>query len=183
MLGQIANTGNLTGTSQDLVNIETAAVFGPLTLQAEYTANWITNAAQAPPLNGVPAAGSVGTFFGQGAYVQALFFLTGEHRTWDRGNASFNRVIPNEPFFWLPGGGGQCGLGAWELAIRYAYLDLTNKGINGGVLNDTTVGLNWYLNPNAKFQFNYDALTRAATGGGHRSDLIQAAGARLAFDF
>ncbi len=184
LLAQIANTGVLTGNSQYLWNIGTAAVCGPWTVEAEATANWITNAAQLAALNGVPPAGHVGTYFAQGAYVQVLYFLTGDNRTYDKYSATLNRVIPLEPFFWVDG----CrkwlfGTGAWEVGVRYSYLDMTNKGINGGLLNDVTVGLNWYLNPNAKIQWNYDVITRAATGGGHPSDVIQGLGTRLSFDF
>ena len=54
--------------------------------------------------------------------------------------------------------------------------------INGGILNSMTFGVNWFLNPNLKFQFNYDITYRsqvAQTDPGW----INAAGVRAAFDF
>jgi phosphate-selective porin OprO/OprP len=47
------------------------------------------------------------------------------------------------------------GIGAWELAARWLYLDLTDRQIQGGELQDLTVGLNWYVNPYCKCVFNY----------------------------
>ena len=45
--------------------------------------------------------------------------------------------------------------GAWQLAARYSYLDLTDEGIRGGILSDITAGMNWYLFPNTRAMFNY----------------------------
>ncbi|MFM8220119.1 MAG: porin, partial [Planctomycetaceae bacterium] len=47
------------------------------------------------------------------------------------------------------------GWGAWEVAGRWSYIDLNSRDIQGGRLNDATLGLNWYLTANAKVQFNY----------------------------
>ena len=53
------------------------------------------------------------------------------------------------------GAPNECGYGAWQVGIRYNYLNLNDKGIDGGVLDDITLGLNWFINPNMKFQWNY----------------------------
>jgi phosphate-selective porin OprO/OprP len=83
-----------------------------------------------------------------GAYAQAGYFLTGEIRPYNRTNGVFGRVKPLDNF-------GHGGCGAWELAARWSYLDLNDEDIAGGRLNDVTVGVNWYLNSNTKFQFNW----------------------------
>ena len=44
---------------------------------------------------------------------------------------------------------------AWEVAARYSYLNLNDGPIQGGVLSGLTLGLNWYLNTNLKFQFDW----------------------------
>ncbi|MBM3965555.1 MAG: hypothetical protein FJ308_10910 [Planctomycetes bacterium] len=44
--------------------------------------------------------------------------------------------------------------GAWQIGARYNYLDLNDSGFKGGVLHNQTYGLNWFLNPNMKCQFN-----------------------------
>jgi phosphate-selective porin OprO/OprP len=175
-LPAIANTGAINCDSQDELGAELAAVCGPLTVQAEYYANFLNGAT-------TPATGNVGTMFTQGCYVQLLCFLTGEHTNYQTSEGRLTRVKVREPFFLVNGCNGVAhGTGAWEVGVRYSYLDLTNRGIYGGVLHDLTVGLNWYLNDNAKLQWNYDLTHRSDTG--RNSDgLISAFGMRMAFDF
>lgn len=83
-----------------------------------------------------------------GAYAYAGYFLTGEVRPYNREGGVFGRVRPLRNF-------ANCAGGAWEVAARWSYLDLNDRNIAGGRLNDVTCGLNWYLNPRTKFQFNY----------------------------
>ena len=47
------------------------------------------------------------------------------------------------------------GPGAWELAARYSYLELDSSGIDGGILHDWTLGLNWYLSHNVRAMLGY----------------------------
>ena len=65
--------------------------------------------------------------------------------------------------------------------MRFSYLDLNNKGIQGGQIYDWTVGLNWYLNPNMKCQLNYIAEHRDAPGV--TPGWINGVGVRVAYDF
>jgi phosphate-selective porin len=60
------------------------------------------------------------------------------------------------------------GHGAWQVGVRYNYLNLDDKGIDGGFLNDLTLGLNWYINPNMKFQWNFSATERHSRGAWQR---------------
>lgn len=83
-----------------------------------------------------------------GAYAQVAWILTGEHRPYKYKSGVLGRVIPDHPF-------GKCGIGAWEIAGRWSYLDLNDENILGGRVNDLSLGMNWYLNKNTKFQFNY----------------------------
>jgi phosphate-selective porin OprO/OprP len=177
LLNSLANTGAFGASTQELLNLEAAAVMGPLTFQAQYIANVVRGATTA-------AGQPVGAVYFPGFYAEVLWFLTGEVRPYNRKLARFERVRPNEPFFWVPGRSScSCfGKGAWELGVRYEEIDLTDKGINGGYLRGVTLGLNWYLNPNVKIQWNYDVTHRSDTGT-NSDGTIQAFGTRLAFDF
>jgi phosphate-selective porin OprO/OprP len=128
LLNLVANTGLINASSQNLFNLETAAVAGPLTIQAEYTANVINNAS-------VGTGPNMGNLYFGAYYAEALLFLTGESRTWNVKNAFFNRVQPLRPLRLKPLDGDGIGLGAWEIAARYSYVDLSNKAIQAGRLD------------------------------------------------
>ena len=44
-------------------------------------------------------------------------------------------------------------MGAWQVGVLYNHLDLTDQGLNGAILDNLTAGLNWFWNPNMKWQF------------------------------
>ena len=71
--------------------------------------------------------------------------------------------------------------GAWQVGVRYSWIDLNDNSIPGGVVNGVTFGLNWYLNPNLKFQWNYDIADRDVNGSS--DGLVHSFGMRTAFDF
>jgi phosphate-selective porin OprO/OprP len=171
----------LAGQSQDMVIPELAMVLGPFNLQAEYLGTWVHDVAY--PLTG-PARAPRGTAFFQGAYVQALYFLTGESRPYNRKEGVFTRVIPFENFFLVRGENGCLarGLGAWQVGARYSYLDLDDAGIGGGIVHDLTLGLNWFWNPNVKWQFNY-SIARRDVPGAVGNGIVQGFGTRFAMDF
>jgi phosphate-selective porin OprO/OprP len=174
-----ANTGVINGSGgmQD-INLESANVFGPLTVVAEYNFHWSQDAF-------LPGQPSVGTLFYSGGYVEVLYFLTGENNTYIRESGLFDRVVPRKNAYWVQGQRGapnEWGWGAWQVGIRYNYLNLNDKGIDGGALNDITLGLNWFINPNMKFQWNYSITDRHLPPG--KSDgTIQGFGTRFAFDY
>lgn len=184
LLNLIANTGPITTRSQDIFNLECAAVNGPLTFQAEYLNNQINNAQ--PPGFLAP----LGTLMYQGYYVEGLCFLTGESRKWNQKFYIFDRVNPKRPLKFNKKDGSDCqscddaasGYGAFEVGVRYTYLDLSSQGFYSARLDNVTVGLNWYLNPNSKIQFNYDFLHRSDTNTPAQGN-VHALGIRTAFDF
>lgn len=175
LLNVLADTGVFPGQSQSLMVLESAVVLGQFSVQGEYTVSRVNDAA-------LPGGGAGDLLF-QGGYVEVLYFLTGENRRYNRRRGAFDRVIPYENFFLVRGEDGQqhYGMGAWELAARYSAVDLTDRGIQGGVLHDLTLGVNWYLTPNAKVQWNYDVVRRSATGGADGT--IHGLGVRMALDF
>ncbi|MFN0051914.1 MAG: porin [Planctomycetales bacterium] len=125
----------------------------------------------------------------QSAYVYVSYFLTGEYRPFQkmdsmfqRRTAVFDRVIPDTNF--LKGAnspGTPRGIGAFEVAARWSYLDLTDQGILGGRLNELTVGLNWYMNPYTRVTLNYiKSFLDKAPFGNSNADIY---GMRFGFDF
>lgn len=175
-----ASTGILFGDDEQWVNGELVGVIGPWTVQAEYLVSGLQDARAA-------AAGPFGnTVTYQGGYIQVFRFLTGEHDHYNKRLGLLERVIPYENAFFLrDADGGLChGRGAWQVGARYNYLDLNDGSINGGILHDMTYGLNWFLNPNMKIQFNYSATYRDAALDGNRGDgWIHGWGVRLSHDF
>ena len=79
-------------------------------------------------------------------YGQISYFLTGERRSYKNLLSGFGSVKPNNNY-------GENGWGAIELAVRLSSMDLTTA--NAGTLEDVTIGINWYLNPNTRVMFNY----------------------------
>jgi phosphate-selective porin OprO/OprP len=177
LVNVLVDTGFLKTTSEDLMGLEAFLNLGSLTIQAEYQSAWCQNTAR-----DITSKDNVGTTFFGGYYVQALYWLTGEYTRWDKKAAAPTRYVPNNPFFLVSGPDGWInGTGAWQVGLRWSQLDLNSRGINGGMLDDLTVGVNWILNPNAKFQFNYDWERRYGLSAGNGN--MQALGMRMQFDF
>jgi phosphate-selective porin OprO and OprP len=167
-------------SGETLLVPELVLVLGPFTLQTEYFATWAHDTTF--PITPVTARVNRGTAFFQGYYVEALYFLTGEHRVYDRRYPRFDRVVPHENAFFVDGCDGLlCGSGAWQVGARYSWIDLSDSGINGGEVHDLTLGLNWFLNPNMKVQWNY-SIARRNLGLGS-DGTVQGFGMRLAMDF
>jgi phosphate-selective porin OprO/OprP len=122
-------------------NLEAALVMGPLSVQSELFATRVDDVGQ--------------DFYG--GYVYGSYFLTGENRAYKVSSAAFDRVKPLENFWIVNTPEGRCvGTGAWELAFRYSFLDITGTAdAESGVQNDITLGVNWYWNPYTRMMFNY----------------------------
>ena len=175
-----ADTGTFFADEQQMIGAEAAMNLGSLTLQAEYMGS---NNTDARPLTGPGAFGDV---YVEGFYVQAMYFLTGEHRVYEKERGAFTRVTPLENWFLVRTDEGLChGLGAWQVGARYSKLDLNDTAINGGVIQDVTLGLNWFWNPNMKWQFNYVVMDREAPAsvGAAGNGTVHGAGIRFAHDF
>jgi len=148
-------------------------VLGPVTLQAEGAGQFLT---QAVAPNGQPQ----GVVFYHGGYVEALYFLTGEHQEYLKREGVFGRVVPKHDYH-LKKNDPYRAFGAWQVGVRFSYLDLNDKAIQGGQIYDWTVGLNWFLNPNMKFQLNYIVEHRDMPGVA--VGWINGFGLRAAYDF
>ncbi len=132
---RLVDTGDIADyDSQTLYNFEAATVFGPFSLQGEYTKTNVDNGGEDPSYDGW--------------YVYGSWFITGEHRPYKGSNGTFGRVKPKSVV-------GKGGHGAWEVAARYSSINLDDSGIEGGEESNVTLGLNWYATPNIRFMGNY----------------------------
>lgn len=187
----LLNTGLLfSRDAQQIANLEFASAWGRWTFAAEACASWVPNAFTGglPGTDGTLPKGvkRAGNYFSEGAYVELLYFLTPDHRGYQKNRPGYARVIPSRTFYFLEGENGLIrSLGAWEVGVRYDYLDLTDKPIDGGMSNAMTFALNWYLNPNTRVQWNYFIMDRRfATVGDARLDgEVQGLGVRFNLDF
>jgi phosphate-selective porin OprO/OprP len=172
------------GNHEWLANPEFVLQYGPFLIQSEYNACWVNGVTNftTPTQSNVAVPSQL--YFSQGAYVEVLYFLTGDHRDYNPRQGVFGRVLPLRNFFFVPT--ENCctawSAGAWQVGARYSWLDLDDNNIHGGTLHDVTLGLNWFLNPNSKIQWNVEYLRREITGGTSSGD-IYGAGVRFAFDF
>jgi len=132
----IVDTGDLETNNAFPFGLELATRRGPVTIQAEYLAS-------------VVDAGDLGSAYLEGAYVSAGWFVTGEHRAYDRSVGQIGGLVPALDFDpW------QRHWGAWELAARVSWLDLSDGQIRGGQLKLFMGGINWYWNRYVRFMFN-----------------------------
>jgi phosphate-selective porin OprO/OprP len=134
--------------------VEAAGVYGPFSLQGEYIRTSLDRDAGAPDLDF------------DGYYVYGSWFNTGESRSYRNKIGEFGRTKPREIV-------GMGGGGAWELALRYSNLDLTDGDFDGGKENNITFGVNWYATPNIRAMFNYIHVDSKKEGVKDNPDIFQ----------
>ncbi len=142
------DTGTFDAKNNNRVGVEAALVYDRFSVQGELIGDFVKR----------KASGVNNPNFG-GAYLYGSYFLTDDHRPYKTSSGAFDKVKPKNPLF-----NGNGGMGAWEVAARYSYLDLDDEGISGGTLNDFTFGLNWYLTTNYRVSFNYVRAHRNGVG-------------------
>jgi len=134
---RLVDTGPVPGKRRNTVNVELATVYGSWSFQGQcYHSSLDANAAGDPE------------FWGYYAFMS--YFITGEHRNYNRSIGVFTGVEPQPVFHPMKG-----EWGAWEIALRHSYLDLNDADISGGKETNFTTGLNWIHNRNVRLMFNY----------------------------
>lgn len=126
----LVNTGFMNTRNMKFWGLEAAGLWGPFIAQAEWNNVHV----------GRQAAENVNF---HGWHVQAGYMLTGESRHYDWKKGTFSSPRPCSP----------CG--AWELALRYSYVNLNKKDVYGGSENNVTLGVNWFYNRNVTVKANY----------------------------
>jgi phosphate-selective porin OprO/OprP len=158
------DTGRIAGAdAYEILATESRLNIGRFQLTGETMVNFLQRDATTP--------GTGSNLFFYGFYVYGSYFLTGEHMPYDRTTGTLERVKPYSNFFLfdrLRGCRDGGGWGAWQIAARYDYIDLTDNDITGGIGHHYTLGLNWHWNAYAKLQTNFilgDIRERGPIGG------------------
>jgi len=129
------DTGEISGADKVIRGgIEASQVRGRFSWQSELLATRVERDA-------APAA----SFWG--AYINASWFLSDDHRNYDLGQGKFAPQDVSNPLF-------NGGWGAFEVAARASYVDLQDVDVNGGRETNLTLGLNWYLNDQLRLTGN-----------------------------
>lgn len=131
----IATTTGASRNTVDVMAVEAAGSFGPAFFQAEYA-----DATYGQPLG---RDQDVKTY-----YVQGSFMLNGGHKPYKAATGVF-------------GSPKVADKGLWELTGRYDYVE--NETLNREVTS-WILGMNYYVNPNLRFMFNYTQGDNEVTG-------------------
>jgi phosphate-selective porin OprO/OprP len=125
----------------------------------------------------------------KGWYVQGAWVITGEPQRYRVDRGAFQSPQPRANF---KAGGDP---GAWEAVARYSVVDLDDapatgaitaaQGIRGGEQKIITLGVNWYLNRNVRFMFNWlnVDVDRLNTAGAQIGQEYDAFAVRSQFNF
>jgi phosphate-selective porin OprO/OprP len=147
-------TGAISAKHAEVIGLEAAAAAGPFYVQGEYYHYMVDRLS---PTSSVANR----TLDFDGGYVEASYTLTGEGHKYNPETGAYGTINPNHPVSLHDG-----GFGAWEVAARFDQIDLnsdvtpgisstTTGGVFGGLQRTYTAGLNWYVNGNVRFMFDY----------------------------
>ena len=124
----------------NIANLEVAFIYNQFSIQGEYHQYNFSHR---------DTAHYQKTNYSSGIYYATFsWMLTGEHRNYSKKKTAFDIVKPKNNF-------GKDGWGAFELAVRASHTDFNVNDLDGGVMDNYTLGLNWYLNPAVKIAANY----------------------------
>ena len=115
------DTGKIPASNQKEIAFETLWTHDGYSVTAEFVRSWVNADRVTNP-----------SFYG--LYVTGGWFITGEHRPYDRNVGYARRAIARHR------------IGAVELTARYSRQDLDDKSVHGGIMDKGTLGVNWYLN-------------------------------------
>ena len=138
----------------NVANFELAYVYKQFSFQGEYHMYNFTH--------GDTANYAKDSYSSAHYYATISWFITGEHRNYSKKKTVFDIIHPKHSF-------GKDGYGAFELAFRYSHTDFNADDFNGGLMDNYTVGLNWYMNSAVKIAANYIYTVSKSFYEGHSS--------------
>jgi len=137
------DTGLISVHDYHVAGLEMSSVLGSLSFQGEYVA-----------LAGVQSDNQ--SLFLQGGYLEVMYWLTGEHRNFNRTQGRYDSVTPKHAFRIGDQGDGRWRIGgAWEVACRVSWFDLDHASLHGGRMTNVTCGLNWNYAFRSRVMLNY----------------------------
>lgn len=142
------DTGKFPASKTDMLGFEAYYRPGATMFGAEYILNQVTS-----PQRGDP--------FFHGGEIFVAYMLTGELRPYKVQGGYFEAISPARSVF----AGGR---GAWELVLRYSYVDMDSGAIQGGKFQRITPMVNWHLSDNVRLEaaYGYSLLDRDGIQGG-----------------
>lgn len=124
------DTGDIPGSHATEVDLEALGVWRQWSLLGEWVRATVDDSAGRRPRFG-------------GAYLTASWIVTGEYRPYERAFSGARSPLPARR------------AGAWEVVGRYAWVDATDRGVDGGELTKWYVGVNWWASQQWKAGLGY----------------------------
>ena len=147
---RLVDTGNLPFADRiDTTGLEAFWLRGPVKLQGEYMRSSVSRG------NGLP------DFRGDGAYLSAVWNLTGE--PWGYKSGTPTTPLPEAP-----------ASGMWQLGARYDIIQLDDGPVQAGQMSAITLGANWYLRSNFKVSLNHAMVESTRNGVDDNPNITEA---------
>ena len=125
------DTGTFAADASYTFNAEFTYLDGPLWIASEYTQTIVDTPEDRLHFNGY--------------HIALNYFLTGEHRGYNKRRGTVRRITPVLDF-------DKGGWGAVEVSARYSFMDLSDKEITGGQMEIVSTGIVWH--PRRDHQFH-----------------------------
>ena len=162
---------------------------GPFSLGGQYNGQFLNNSyvGGLPDTKSTTTVKPIGDLYFDGYSIEMLCFLTkGDHRGINKMDPMYSQVIPVKNFSFGHGKGEE-GSGAWEIGTKFDFIksqfNVPDEKPRGGYLSSITLGLNWYLNPNAMIMTNYVYTTGFFGQNGPGDAAFHSFGSRFQFTF
>jgi phosphate-selective porin OprO/OprP len=133
------DTGSFSADDQMSYNLETYWRNGPYMLGFEYTGTDVDS-----PETGNP--------YLSGYHLTGSWAVTGEMRGYRKRSATFDPLAVSRPVT-------QGGWGTVELAFRFSNTDLNDGTLEGGEMDISSLGVNWWLTRSTSLSVNYRYIT------------------------
>lgn len=155
----LVSTGDLPLDHARFIGLEAAGMLGAFAATAE----WGHLTVARPDLDSLSFDGGAVSF---------SHLLSGERQQYRGDLGAFTNIEPVRHL-------GNGGVGTWEVAMRYSWLDLRDQDIEGGVQRNITLALNWYFLPGARLLLTTTLFDIDDT---HADPPISGSGARVPGD-